>query len=139
MREQGHRVTGIDSSGAMLDLARAKLDAVGLPMPFLLMDASRPDFAAASFDIVISRHVLWMFEDYPAVLDRWLALLPPGGRLLLIEGFWHTGAGLHAVDILAALAHQPGKSTLVDLAADTRLWGGPMRDERYLVVYSMPG
>lgn len=138
MCEMGHRVTGIDSSAPMLDQARAKLAAVGLPMPFHQMDASRPDVPAGSFDVVLSRHVLWMFDDYPDVLDRWLSLLRPGGRLLLIEGFWHTGGGLHASDLMHALDRRPGTSTLVDLSADPRYWGREVQDERYLVVFA-PG
>lgn len=136
MRQQGHRVTGIDASPSMLDLARAKLDAAGLPMPFHLMDASYPEFPAGTFDVVLSRHVLWMFDDLPAVLDRWLSLLRPGGRLLLIEGFWHTGGGLHARDLLHALDARPGQATLVNLSPDARLWGGEVGDERYLVTFS---
>lgn len=136
MREMGHRVTGVDTSSAMLDQARAKRDAAGFSMSFHQMDASRPDFPHRSFDVVLSRHVLWMFDDYPAVLERWLSLLRPGGRLLLIEGFWHTGAGLYADDLLQALDAFPGDATLIDLSANPRFWGGEVHDERYLVVFS---
>ena len=31
-------------------------------------------------------------------LERWIGLLAPGGRLVLVEGRWHTGAGLTAVE-----------------------------------------
>ena len=136
MRQLGHRVTGIDASPSMLDIARAKLDAARLPTPFHLMDASRPDVPAGSFDVVLSRHVLWMFDDLPVVLDHWLSLLRPGGRLLLIEGFWHTGGGLHAKDLLHALDARHGEATLLDLSEDARLWGGEVTDERYIVVFS---
>lgn len=136
MREMGHRVTGVDTSLAMLDRVRAKMDATGFSIPFHQMDASRPDFPHRSFDVVLSRHVLWMFDDYPAVLERWVSLLRPGGRLLLIEGFWHTGAGLYADDLLQALDAFPGDATLIDLSANPRFWGGEVQDERYLVVFS---
>ncbi len=136
LRDLSHRVTGIDTSGPMLDLARAKLEGAGHAMPFHEMDAARPAFPEGSFDIVLSRHVLWMFDDFPTVLDRWLSLLRPGGRLLLIEGFWHTGGGLHALDLLHALEAFPGEATHIDLSANPRLWGGEVRDERYLVVFS---
>lgn len=139
MREMGHRVTGIDSSPAMLSQARVKLDAASLSMPFHLMDASRPGFPARAFDVVLSRHVLWMFDDYPAVLGRWLSLLRPGGRLLLVEGFWHTGGGLHASDLLYAFDAFPGDAARINLSADPVFWGGEVRDERYLVVFSRPG
>lgn len=136
MRQLGHRVTGIDTSAPMLDQARAKLAAAGYAMPFHQMDASRPDFPAGSFDVILSRHVLWMFDDLSAVLDRWLSLLRPGGRLLLVEGFWHTGGGLRATDLLDALDALPGHATLIDLSDDPRFWGGEVRDERYLVVFT---
>lgn len=138
MRELGHRVTGIDSSAQMLSLARAKLDAAGFPTPFHVMDAAHPAFPDASFDVVLSRHVLWMFEDYPAVLARWHSLLRPGGRLLLIEGFWHTGSGLHARDLHAALDGNPGERILVPLDADPALWGDSVSDERYLLSVKKP-
>jgi SAM-dependent methyltransferase len=135
MRESGHDVVGIDSSGAMLERARAKLEAAGQTMPFHLMDAGAPGFPPRSFDVVLSRHVLWIF-DVRSVLDRWLSLLRSGGRLLLIEGFWHTGAGLHADDIRSALRGLPGNLQQVELDDDSRFWGGPIRDERYLLVFS---
>lgn len=46
-----------------------------------------------TFDVVLGRHVRWALPDATAALDCWMALLKPGGWLVLIEGFWHTGAG----------------------------------------------
>ncbi len=90
----GHAVTGIDFSAAMIERAEAKaVDLANRPQ-FRLMDAATPDFPHASFDVVVSRHVLWALPEPERVLGRWIHLLRPGGRLILIEGFWSTGSGL---------------------------------------------
>ncbi len=53
--------------------------------------------------MVLCRHVLWALPDQPAALARWTALLAAGGALLLVEGHWHTGAGLTAAETEALL------------------------------------
>ena len=47
-----------------------------------------PDFPPASFDAVISRHLLWTLRDSQAALNAWRRLLRPGGRVIAIDGFW---------------------------------------------------
>jgi SAM-dependent methyltransferase len=101
---------------------------------FLEQDADTPDFAAESFDTLISRHVLWIMPDISATLARWRNLLRPGGRLLLIEGIWDSGAGLRPEDIVAALPDGLVATGRRDLAADPVLWGKPVSDTRYLLV-----
>ncbi|MBO3744020.1 methyltransferase domain-containing protein [Actinoplanes sp. NEAU-H7] len=46
-------------------------------------DASRPPFRAASFDVVLARHVLWAMPDPAGALARWVVLLRPQRRLAL--------------------------------------------------------
>lgn len=130
---EGHRVTGIDLSPAMLAQARAKAQAIE-PRPVLLeADVSAPPLPPRSFDVVLSRHVLWAMPDPADALERWLALLRPGGRLVLIEGRWSTGAGLAAsacVELVQARRERVELTRLTDPA----LWGRPIDDERYLLV-----
>ena len=106
----GHAVTGLDFSPAMIALAEAKAEAeaqarAACTTPaaspwrrplFHVMNAAEPAFAPASFDVLLCRHLLWALPAPAEVLRRWAALLKPGGRLLLIEGRWHTGSGLPA-------------------------------------------
>lgn len=83
--------------------------------------------------MVLSRHVLWALPDPAAALERWLGLLVPGGRLVLVEGSWSTGAGLTAeqtVDLVRATGLEPELLRL----PDPIYWGGPITDDRYLVV-----
>lgn len=97
----GHDVTGVDHSPRTVEAARRKATAAGVPARFLVGDAAAPPLMAAHFDVVLTRHVLWALPDPHAALLAWLDLLAPDGRLLLIEGRWHTGAGLTADDATA--------------------------------------
>lgn len=131
LAELGFSVDGIDFSPAMVARARAKLaSAVGVTVSE--GDAFDPDLTASTYDAVLCRHVLWAMPDPAAALSRWVALLRPGGRLVLVEGSWSTGAGLTArqsVDLVAGAGLAP-RLTLLD---DPALWDGPTGDERYLV------
>ena len=117
----------------MIRRAREKGD-LTIPKPtFTVADAADPPLAAGSFDVVLSRHVLWAMPDPAAALRNWIELLKPNGMLILIEGRWHTGVGLTAdgcVRLVSELRND------VDLRAldDPSYWGGPTSDERYLII-----
>ncbi|MHC3475051.1 class I SAM-dependent methyltransferase [Streptomyces sp. 7R007] len=132
--EQGHRVTGVDASAAMVDRARAKL--AGRDAVFLLGDAAAPPVGEQRFDVVLVRHVLWALPDPGRALRHWRGLLRPGGRLVLVEGVWGTvtPVGIPA-DTLTALVTPLASEVRVErLSQDTLLWGGDVPDERYAVV-----
>jgi ubiquinone/menaquinone biosynthesis C-methylase UbiE len=133
LAEAGHQVHGLDFSPTMLDLARDKTRSV-TPMPvFTEGDAANPPLPAASFDVVLSRHVLWAMPDPAAALRNWRALLRAGGRLVLIEGEWSTGAGLPAATCESLLRELGGTFDIRPLS-DEPLWGGPITDDRYLAI-----
>jgi SAM-dependent methyltransferase len=132
--EQGHRVTAVDRSPAMVERARAKLaghDAVVLPG-----EAATPPVGQRRFDAVLVRHVLWTLPDPARALRHWRDLLRPGGRFVLVEGVWGT---LHPVGIpagrLTALLEPLAAEVYVErLSGDPLLWGRDVDDERYAVV-----
>ncbi|HET6968429.1 MAG TPA: SAM-dependent methyltransferase, partial [Ornithinibacter sp.] len=64
---------------------------------------------------------------------RWVRALRPGGRLVLVEGDWSTGAGLTAQRCAEAVS---GSCAHVEVRhlPDPALWGREITDERYLVV-----
>jgi hypothetical protein len=68
------------------------------------------------------------------VLQRWVELVRPNGRLILIEGFWNTGAGLHAVELLAALPSSAKVVSVENLSDQPDYWGKQVTDERYAVM-----
>ena len=129
----GHRVTGVDFAPRMLEQAARKAAAADLPVSWVLGDASAPPLTPGGFDVVLERHVLWALPDAAAAIVAWSRLLRPGGALVLIEGRWWTGAGLRADDV-RRLLEAAGRTAEIESLPDPGLWGGPLRDERYLVV-----
>jgi len=132
--ERGHRVTGVDSSPAMVDLARAKL--AGRDAAFLVGDAAAPPVGEQRFDAVLVRHVLWALPDPGRALRHWRGLLRPGGRLVLVEGVWGTVSpvGISADRLAGLLAPLASDVRVEPLSEDARLWGKEVEDERYAVV-----
>ncbi len=90
--ELGHRVDGIDLSEKMLEIARAKTRAFD-QVTFSHGDAADTQLAERTYDVVLCRHLLWALPDPAGALQRWSGLLCSGGRIVLIEGRWSTGAG----------------------------------------------
>jgi protein-tyrosine phosphatase/protein-L-isoaspartate O-methyltransferase len=123
--EAGYELRGLDLSARMVEAARAKAPGV----EFRQGDASAPPWPPGSFDVVLARHVLWALPDPAGALARWRALLRPGGRLVLVEGRWSTGAGLMAEECLALVG-----AGEVRRLTDPALWGREVADERYLVL-----
>lgn len=130
---EGYAVTGLDYAPAMIRTARAKARAAGVSARFVLSDAAAPTLPPGSFDVVLARHVLWALPDAGAALAAWLRLLLPGGTLVLVEGRWSTGAGLTAAEAGQSVLRHRADATVTALD-DPLLWGGPVSDERYLLV-----
>ena len=134
LAELGHIVTGIDLSPAMISRAEMKAAAAGQQITFHVMDAGLPELAPQQFDAIVCRHLLWALPEFPRVLRRWLNLLKGSGRLVLIEGYWNTGGGLHASEIVAALPPSLTHITVQDLSNQSVYWGGEVVDERYAII-----
>ncbi|WP_151771125.1 class I SAM-dependent methyltransferase [Streptomyces abyssomicinicus] len=149
----GHRVTGVDLAPAMVEAARAKLDAAGLPGRFLLGDAAAPPVGRERFDMVVVRHLMWTLPDPRAALRDWAGRIRPGGTLLLVEGRWRQSAdaapyvdgaaalpwtgGVLPDALRAAVAPLASEITLEDLTGDLGLWGREVDDVRYALVARM--
>jgi SAM-dependent methyltransferase len=80
-REPGVIVTGIDAAEGMVRAARKKVAAERLPnITFRTMAAERLDFADESFDKVMCRFGVMLFEDPLAGCREIRRVLKPGGR-----------------------------------------------------------
>jgi ubiquinone/menaquinone biosynthesis C-methylase UbiE len=95
---RGHRVTGVDFAPAMLAEARRKAAARGVSIRFEEADAERLPFGTGSFDLAISRHLLWTLPHPDAAIDEWIRVLRPGGRLVVVDGQFDPGALLPAAE-----------------------------------------
>src|SRR5438046_5760462 len=89
---RGHRVTGVDFAPQMLAEARRKAASEqSLTVRFEEGDAEALQFSDASFDLVITRHVLWTLPHPEAAIDEWIRVLRPGGRLVVVDGQFDPG------------------------------------------------
>ena len=131
--EGGHLVSGVDFSSEMIRRAREKTELTTPKPVFTVADAARPPLAAGSFDVVLSRHVLWAMPDPAKALENWIELLTPTGVVILIEGRWHTGVGLTADKCLQLVSDQR-KDVQLGMLDDPTYWGGLTADERYLII-----
>ena len=95
LASRGHRVTGIDFAPAMLAEARRKAAEQGAAISFEEADAEQLSFAPGSFDLVVSRHVLWTLPHPQAAIDEWKRVLRPGGRLAVIDGQFDPNFSVH--------------------------------------------
>lgn len=89
---RGHRVTAVDFAPAMLAEARRKAAERGASIRFEEADAEQLPFASGSFDLAISRHLLWTLPHPEAAIDEWMRVLRPGGRLVIVDGQFDVGA-----------------------------------------------
>ena len=89
---RGHQVTGVDFAPAMLVEARRKAATRGVSIRFEEADAEQLPFTPGSFDLVISRHLLWTLPHPEAAIDEWIRVLRPGGRLVVVDGQFNVGA-----------------------------------------------
>jgi SAM-dependent methyltransferase len=132
LADEGYVVDGVDFSPEMLRRATSKAD--GRPrLTFVQADAARPPLEPATYDVVLSRHVLWAMPDPAVALGRWTELLGPGGRLVLVEGFWSNGAGLRAEETVQ-LVEGIGRHAELRRLSDASYWGREIDDDRYVVL-----
>jgi SAM-dependent methyltransferase len=98
-------VAGVDLSAPMLERARERAKAAGLPARFERGDAQIHPFEAAAFDLVFSRFGVMFFQDPVAAFANLRRALAAGGRLVfacwrpLAENAWVT------VPLAAAAKH----------------------------------
>lgn len=75
------RVTGIDPSKTMVDIARGK--ARGDNMEVLQADVLALPIENATFDAAMSVHTIYFWDDPVAALKEMRRVMKPGGRLVL--------------------------------------------------------
>ena len=81
----GHQVTAIDLSPGMLQCGIALASDLGLTIDFAVGDAEAPAFPECSFDVVLSRHVLWTLPHPEVAAARWVQLIVPGGMVVVFD------------------------------------------------------
>lgn len=85
----GHRVTAVDISKQMLANAKAAVGHNYNKVSFIACDVSNIPISDNTFDIVISRHLVWTLPEPQRAVREWYRILKPGGRLGIIDGNWY--------------------------------------------------
>ena len=89
LSREGHRVTGIDCTRAMLDQAIENAGRYNISADFILAEGDDLPFDDSTFDCVISRNVAWTLADPVRSYKEWLRVLRPGGRLIIFDANWN--------------------------------------------------
>lgn len=82
----GHEVTGVDLCSKMIEQAKANTEQLGLSLTFLCTDAGELPFEDNTFDVIVSRNVIWALTNPVEVLESWRRVLKPGGTLMYFDG-----------------------------------------------------
>ena len=87
----GHNVTAIDYSDGMLEKAKKNAEQFGVKSTILKMDAQNLEFPDVTFDLIVSRKVVWNLPDPRRAYSEWLRVLKKGGRMILFDGNYFLG------------------------------------------------
>ena len=82
----GHKVTGIDYNEEMCKVAAENCRTYGVESDFRRMDAHNLEFDDDTFDLVVSRDVLWNLDDPARVYDEIYRVVRPGGKITVFDG-----------------------------------------------------
>lgn len=82
----GHDTVGIEISPKMLEQARENSERCGVSPEYLVMNSQEMDFEDNTFDMIVSRNVMWAMEYPEQVYKNWLRILKPGGRVVEFDG-----------------------------------------------------
>jgi len=85
----GHDVTAVDVTEHMLWHAERNAHAYCAPVKFVLNDGDSLPFGSSTFDLVVSRNVLWNLEHPKDALCEWSRVLSSGGRMVYFDANWY--------------------------------------------------
>ena len=85
----GHEVTAVDVTGEMLAHAKQNAESYGAKAKFVLHRGEFLPFEDNSFDLIVSRNVVWNLEYPEQALSEWARVLAPGGRMVYFDANWY--------------------------------------------------
>jgi len=111
------RIVGVDFSPGMLALARQRIDRLGLTAASVEeMDATRLDFADATFDKAIATYVVSAAPRPAEVLQEMRRVVRPGGTFVVLNHFRSPGRWRGQVEeLLAPLCRRLGWKSDLEL------------------------
>lgn len=86
LAKNGHRVTLADYSENMLRQAQENVEFAAVSAEIIKADAQNPPFEEETFDVIVSRNLVWNLENPERAYDQWLRILKKGGKLIIFDG-----------------------------------------------------
>jgi ubiquinone/menaquinone biosynthesis C-methylase UbiE len=84
----GHHVTGLDLTPAMLEFAAKRATAANVAVEWREGDAMATPFNDGTFDVTMSRHVLWTMPVPRRAFQEWIRVTRPGGKVVWFDSTW---------------------------------------------------
>jgi ubiquinone/menaquinone biosynthesis C-methylase UbiE len=89
MAELGYEVTAIDTSSEMLKEAQKNAQFAGFEITTIKGDAHRIEFPDGTFDLIISRNLVWTLPNPIEAYAEWYRILKPRGKVLVFDANWY--------------------------------------------------
>lgn len=88
LAKEGYEVSAVDKNSQMLHFARKNAEEAGVNISCFLIEEEMP-FQEESFDLIVSRDVVWMQLEPEKTLGSWYRLLKKGGKLVYFDAEWY--------------------------------------------------
>ena len=85
----GYRVTAVDLTPSMLEMARQNAGETADLIDFLEMDAEALAFPDGTFDVIVTRNLTWNLPHPAEAYREWHRVLRPGGMMLNFDANWY--------------------------------------------------
>jgi SAM-dependent methyltransferase len=97
----GFVVTGIDLAKNMISHAKQNAGKHKLDIDFQIGDAERLEFEDNTFDVVVSRNLLWTLSNPQKAIFEWRRVMKPGAILIISDGLWmnYTWKRVHCLSL----------------------------------------
>jgi ubiquinone/menaquinone biosynthesis C-methylase UbiE len=84
----GYIVTGIDLAENMISHAKQNAGRHKFDIDFQIGDAERLEFEDNTFDVVVSRNLLWTLPNPQKAIFEWRRVMKPRAILVVCDGLW---------------------------------------------------
>ena len=88
MAKEGYNVSAVDRSGQMIYHAVQNAQQENVNVDFKVVGDEMP-FEEDSFDMILSRDVVWMQKEPEKTLESWYKLLKKGGTMVYFDADWY--------------------------------------------------
>ena len=87
----GHEVRAVDGSSGMVEIARRNMQHYRQTVEICQEDGvTLPLEQEQSYDVILSRDVVWTLYDPEKAFRRWKDVLKPGGKIIYFDGDYRT-------------------------------------------------